>query len=73
MALIGAFVGWRGLPAALLLSTVAGLLVGFPGLLLARRPLGDPLPFVPFLCLGGLAVHLLQAAGVVLFPFPLPF
>lgn len=73
MALIGAFVGWQGLPAVLLLSTAAGLLAGFPALLLARRPLSDPLPFVPFLCLGGLAVYLLHGAGIVLFPLPLPF
>ena len=63
MALIGAFVGWQGLLPVVLLASVTGLLVGFPTLLALRKPLHTPLPFAPFLCVAGLAIHLLQAGG----------
>ncbi len=66
MALIGAFVGWQGLPGVLLLGAAAGVLVGFPALLLLRRPLDTPIPFVPFLCLGGMAVYLLGLHGILI-------
>jgi prepilin signal peptidase PulO-like enzyme (type II secretory pathway) len=67
LGLIGAFVGWRGLLPVVLLGTATGLLVGVPVLLALRRPLNTPLPFAPFLCVGGLAVYLLQAQGWSLF------
>lgn len=63
LALVGAFVGWQGVVPVVLLSTALGLAVGFPMLLLFGRPLNTPLPFVPFLCAGGLAVYLAQAQG----------
>jgi prepilin signal peptidase PulO-like enzyme (type II secretory pathway) len=37
--------------------------VGYPALALLRKPLHTPIPFVPFLCAGGLAVYLMQALG----------
>lgn len=69
LGLIGAFVGWRGLLPVVLLGTATGLLAGAPGLLLLRRPLNTPLPFAPFLCVGGLLVYLLQVYGWGLFGF----
>ena len=44
-----------------------GMRVHVPLLLALRRPLNTPLPFAPFLCVGGLAVYLLQAQGWSLF------
>lgn len=51
---LGAWVGWMGLPSVLLWACAAGLSwVGARAL--TRRPLGDgePLPFGPFLVVGG--------------------
>lgn len=67
LGLIGAFVGWHGLLPVVLLGTAAALLAGAPALLLLRRPLNTPLPFAPFLCVGGLLVYLLQVQGWSLF------
>lgn len=67
LGLIGAFVGWGGLLPVVLLSTATALLAGAPALLLLRRPLNTPLPFAPFLCVGGLVVYLLQVQGWNLF------
>ena len=63
LGLIGSYVGWQGLVPALLAGAAAGLLGGGTVLLLTRRPLDTPLPFVPFLAAGGWAVYLAQAAG----------
>ena len=41
-------------------------IIGFPALLILRRPLDTPLPFVPFLCAGGCAVYLLRLHGIVI-------
>jgi leader peptidase (prepilin peptidase)/N-methyltransferase len=67
LGLIGAFVGWQGLLPVVLLATASGLVVGVPALLLLRRPLHTPLPFAPFLCVGGLAVYLARVQGWSLF------
>lgn len=66
MAMIGGFVGWQGLPGVIVLGTAGALLVGFPLLLILRRPLDTPLPFVPFLCAAGCAVYLLRLHGIVI-------
>lgn len=63
LGLIGSYVGWQGVVPALLAGALAGLLCGGAALLVARRPLDTPLPFVPFLAAGGWAVYLAQAAG----------
>ena len=66
LALIGGFVGWQGLPGVIVLGTASALLIGFPALLILRRPLDTPLPFVPFLCAGGCAVYLMRLHGIVI-------
>lgn len=66
MALIGGFVGWQGLPGVIVLGAASALLIGFPALLILRKPLNTPLPFVPFLCAGGCAVYLLRLHGIVI-------
>jgi leader peptidase (prepilin peptidase) / N-methyltransferase len=53
-AMIGAFLGWQRVLVAIFLAVVGGGIVAV-GLLLARRKgRKDPLPFGPFLALGGL-------------------
>lgn len=55
LAMIGAFVGWNGVPVVLLVSTLTGSLWGV-GLMALRKDvsLTTPLPFAPFLCAGAL-------------------
>lgn len=68
-ALVGAFVGWEGLAPAIGLAALAGLAVGLAWIVIARRSLSAPIPFTPFLALGGLVVYLAGLhGGVVLFP-----
>jgi prepilin signal peptidase PulO-like enzyme (type II secretory pathway) len=63
MAIAGAFTGWNGLLPVLLLAAAAGSLLGLAALLLLRKPLDTPIPFVPFLCAATLAVHAAQRLG----------
>ena len=53
-AMIGAFVGWQRVLVAIFLAVVAGGMVGLALLLTGRKRRKDPLPFGPFLALGGL-------------------
>lgn len=53
LAVMGAWLGWQGLPVVILLSTGVGAIVGI-GLILARRGRRDrPIPFGPFLAAAG--------------------
>ncbi len=64
LGLVGFWVGWTGLGPVLLIAAVSGILIG--GFMLWRRKLPlfhSPVPFGPFICLGGLLVHLLQQSG----------
>ncbi len=54
LAMIGAWLGWRALPFVVLISSLAGILIGGGALLLARRGLRVRIPFGPFLALGSL-------------------
>ncbi len=60
MGLIGAFVGWRGVLPVVALAGIGGLAVGLPAVLLGRRSLAAPIPFVPFLAVAGMGVFLAQ-------------
>jgi prepilin signal peptidase PulO-like enzyme (type II secretory pathway) len=68
LALAGGFVGWGGLLPTLLIAASAGAVVGLAVLLLQRRPLDTPIPFVPFLCAAALTVHVAQRVGWTGFP-----
>lgn len=63
MAIAGAFVGWSGLLPVLLLAASAGAILGLATLLLLRKPLDTPIPFVPFLCAATLTVYSAQRMG----------
>ena len=52
-AMLGAFLGWRALLFALFVAIVVGGAIGAALLLSGRRGRKDPIPFGPFLALGG--------------------
>jgi len=54
-AVMGAFLGWPVIAAALFISFTLGGLVGLALLVSGRRRRKDPVPFGPFLAVGGLA------------------
>lgn len=55
LAMIGAFLGWKGMIVALLLGAFSGALVGLVLMAAGRVGLSSKLPFGTFLALGGLA------------------
>ncbi|GIW46057.1 MAG: type 4 prepilin-like proteins leader peptide-processing enzyme [Candidatus Binatia bacterium] len=52
LAMIGAFLGWRGVLVTLLVGSLTGALVGGGRIALRRADPGVPIPFGPFLALG---------------------
>lgn len=54
LAAIGAFLGWKMLPAVILLSSVVGAAVGIGLIVLARHGRGKPIPFGPYLAAAGM-------------------
>jgi len=52
MAMIGAFLGWPGVVAALLLGAVLASVVALAGLMMRRLHLHNKMAFGPFLALG---------------------
>jgi leader peptidase (prepilin peptidase)/N-methyltransferase len=63
MAAIGAWLGWQALPLVLLLSSVAGALIGGSLIVLKLRERSKPIPFGPFLAIAGL-IALLQGDAI---------
>ena len=55
-ALLGAWLGLTGLGLTVLLAVFTGAAVGVIGLVSGRLQRGQPVPFGPFLAVGGLAV-----------------
>lgn len=55
LAAIGAWFGWQLLPAVILLSSVLGAGIGIGLIVLAKRGREAPMPFGPFLAIGGIA------------------
>jgi leader peptidase (prepilin peptidase)/N-methyltransferase len=55
LAAIGAWFGWQLLPAVILLSSLVGSLIGIGLIVLAKRGRDIPMPFGPYLALGGIA------------------
>lgn len=55
LAAIGAWFGWKLLPAVILLSSVLGTIIGVGLIVFAKRGREVPMPFGPFLALGGIA------------------
>jgi leader peptidase (prepilin peptidase)/N-methyltransferase len=55
LAAIGAWFGWQVLPAVILLSSLLGAVVGVGLIFLMKRSREIPMPFGPFLAIGGFA------------------
>ncbi|MEQ1602783.1 MAG: A24 family peptidase [Methylophilaceae bacterium] len=55
LAAIGAWFGWQLLPAVILLSSVLGSVIGIALIIVAKRGRQVPMPFGPFLAIGGVA------------------
>ena len=53
MAALGAWLGWMALPQIVLVSAIAGALVGLIATWRGRMRFEEPLPFGPFLAIGG--------------------
>jgi leader peptidase (prepilin peptidase)/N-methyltransferase len=55
LAAIGAWFGWQLLPAVILLSSLLGSIIGIGLIVLAKHGRNVPMPFGPYLALGGIA------------------
>jgi leader peptidase (prepilin peptidase) / N-methyltransferase len=55
LAAIGAWFGWQLLPALILLSSTLGALIGIGLIVLTQRDKNIPMPFGPYLAIGGIA------------------
>lgn len=53
LAALGAWLGWQAILPIILVSSTAGILYAGVGLLRGRATRTTPIPFGPFLCLGG--------------------
>ena len=56
--LLGALLGWQGFAVALFIASVSGSVFGIIQILSKKWQLKSPLPFAPFLAMGGIAVML---------------
>jgi leader peptidase (prepilin peptidase)/N-methyltransferase len=54
LAALGAWLGWKMLPAIILLSSLVGAVVGIALIVLAKRGRDIPIPFGPYLAAAGL-------------------
>lgn len=55
LAAIGAWFGWQLLPAVILLSSTLGAFIGIALMIATKRSKDVPIPFGPFLAIGGIA------------------
>lgn len=55
LAMIGAFLGWKGAAFTVLVSSVLGIIIAIPLMWRSGKGLGSALPFGPFLALGAVA------------------
>jgi leader peptidase (prepilin peptidase)/N-methyltransferase len=55
LAMIGAFIGWRGVAFTILASSISGTIIAIPLMWRSGKSLGSELPFGPFLALGAVS------------------
>ena len=58
IAMIGAFVGWQAVLVTIILSAFCGAISGLTLILLGFKGRRDPVPFGPFLAIGGITAML---------------
>ncbi len=54
LAMIGAFIGWQGIPFVILVSSFVGAIVGIVFIIFAKKDTKFAIPFGPFLSLGAI-------------------
>jgi leader peptidase (prepilin peptidase)/N-methyltransferase len=64
LAAIGAWLGWKMLPVVIMLSSLVGAVIGIGLIALARHERSKPIPFGPYLVLGGL-IALFRGEAIV--------
>jgi hypothetical protein len=64
LAAIGAWLGWQALPLVILLSSLAGALIGIALIAAARMGRSVPMPFGPYLVIAGV-VALVWGDGLI--------
>lgn len=67
LAALGAWFGWQMLPAVILISSVTGSVAGISLIVLARQGRNVPIPFGPYLALGGILTLFFKASIARLF------
>lgn len=58
LAALGAWLGWQQLPVVVILASVSGAIIGLIWQTLQRQQRGNPIPFGPFLIVGGVSAWL---------------
>lgn len=58
LAALGAWLGWQQLPVVVILASVSGAIIGIIWQTLQRQQRGNPIPFGPFLIVGGASAWL---------------
>jgi leader peptidase (prepilin peptidase)/N-methyltransferase len=71
LAALGAWFGWQALPSLILISAVAGTLVGVTLILFYKHKRDIPIPFGPYLALAGLTMLFFKNNLPPLLLFPL--
>jgi prepilin signal peptidase PulO-like enzyme (type II secretory pathway) len=66
LAALGAFTGWSGLPMIALIAGITGLVVAIATRLMKKSDVSQPIPFGPYLALGGVVVFFTNGLGVSL-------
>jgi leader peptidase (prepilin peptidase)/N-methyltransferase len=52
IAMIGAFIGWKGIPFVILVSSLIGAIIGITFMIIEKKDTKFAIPFGPFLSLG---------------------
>ncbi len=53
LAMLGAWLGWQALPSVILIASILGALIGIYLMIFQGRDKNQPIPFGPFLAIGG--------------------
>lgn len=70
IAMIGAFLGWRGMLLTIFLAALSGSVIGILLIVIRGKNRAEPIPFGPFLALGAM-VSLLWESGILRWYFSL--